>query len=146
VSEPYPFTVVPYDPGQHAEFVYSEVRRCASKFPYALPGATPALTQRWLAESVRRAHARNPRGCLVAMDLEEPEVALSVLISPGPQAVTWCYTKYPVRRRRYASRLCEMAGIDLSQTVSVTIWTAAASRILASGYRLVPEVWEWSER
>jgi hypothetical protein len=136
------FDVVSYDPGKHAEFLYSEVRRASSKFPYATPGNTEVITGRWLVERVRRVTVGNPRGCVVAVDPEDHDIALAVLISGGYQQIMWCYTKYPVRRRRIASELCRRVGIDLSVPTYVGVWTMAASRILASGYRLVPEIVE----
>jgi hypothetical protein len=144
------YRIVPYDRLYHSDFLYTEIRRCAEKFPYAVPGADARRTATWLAERARRATVENPRGCIVAVDEQEPDVALGILISPGPQELTWGYVKHPMRRARsrlgwrvgLGTAMAEAVGLDLSKPTFVGIWTMACSRMLASGYRLVPEIWE----
>lgn len=120
--------IVRYDRAAHDAWTFCELRTSLAK------GAFGSLY------TARSAIIRNPRGCVVAVDPDDENLLLGVLLSPGPQQVAWAYTKYVVRRLRIASRLAESVGIDLALPTAVGVWTRAASRIVSKGYRLVPAV------
>lgn len=134
------FATQRFDPDRHSAFVYSEVRRAAMKFPYSLPGVLEHVMQHRLSELVRRAITVNPRGSLVAVADDDPDLFLGFVVSPGPQQICFAYTKYALRHQGICTETCAALGVDLSLPTSVQIWSPAASRIAAAGYRIYPAI------
>lgn len=119
----------------HQNFVFREASNAAAKWR-GNPNPSGCV------EIVRRAIVSNPRGCLVAVMPEDHDLFAGFLICSGPQRIAYAYVKYPLRRMGVASMLATLAGIDLSKPTGLAIWTPAASRIAAAGYRLYPETEE----
>ena len=139
--------IIPYDhtSNEHTKFVFNAVRKRAHDWPY-----TPS-DELWLVELARRCILRNPRGCVLATDPSDSDLFYGYALTE-PGIVTMAYTKdalrgpgafdaaigTPATHAPVCSTLLDHVGIDVSGIVGVRIWSRAASKIAARGYRLVP--------
>ncbi len=144
-----PFTVVQVDidDERHVAFVKDAVRSRGRDWPYT-EGDTP-----WLLEAARRNLAANPRGCVLAVSDEDPDLFYGfALVDAG--VVTMAYTKAALRgpgafdapvgtKREHpgvATTLLRAVGVELSKPTPVRIWSTAASKIAARGYPIYPSI------
>lgn len=126
--------IVPFDAAVHGRFVFSEAMNAAGKWPNL------GRSKYDLADEVRRATVTVPGGSVVAVAPDDPDMFVGFVVCNGPQSLVYAYTKYACRRMGVATKLAAAVGICLSLPTSLAIWTPAASRIAAAGYRLYPAI------
>lgn len=144
-----PFSVVPFDPSNpaHVAFVRDAVRGRANDWPYT------SADRGWLLDQVQRTAVVNPRGCVLAVADENPDLFYGCAFTDAGEVV-FAYTKAALRgpgafdapvgtkhsHPGVATTLLRAVGIQLDCPTPVRIWSAAASKIAARGYPIFPSV------
>lgn len=138
---PIDFKIRAYDPARDEATVSRQVARHGYRWPYAHPGAHESnAAAGWLVDVVLNG-VKTGRGAVAYLEGEE-ESRLSLALVTGRGEIAWAHTQFPFRQMGLGTSLCNFLGLDFAKPVGVLVWTPAASRIAARGYRIYPVPFE----